>query len=144
MVNATMVRFGYPATLIAEHDHWVVLLRPAAVTLGSLVLVSKSDAEAFGDLPREAFAELGEVVRQVETRLRTFVDFEKINYLMMMMVDPHVHYHVIPRYSRPRRFDGDAYPDAGWPGLPDMGRALDLDPATASRMVDRLRSGKPA
>ena len=31
--------------------------------------------------------------------LRGFVAYERINYLMLMMVDPDVHFHVIPRYT---------------------------------------------
>lgn len=44
MVNATIERFGYPATLVAETAHWMVLLRPQAVTLGSLVIAAKGEA----------------------------------------------------------------------------------------------------
>ncbi len=39
-MNKTIVRFGYPATLVAEYEHWVVLLRPEQPTLGSLVLAA--------------------------------------------------------------------------------------------------------
>src|SRR5690606_24257005 len=42
-MNATIAKFGHPATLIAEYAHWVVLLRPAQPTLGALVLAAKSD-----------------------------------------------------------------------------------------------------
>jgi diadenosine tetraphosphate (Ap4A) HIT family hydrolase len=56
-MNPTILKFGYPATLIREFDHWLVLLRPAQVTLGSLVLAAKSDATAYSGLSREAFAE---------------------------------------------------------------------------------------
>src|SRR3546814_2464599 len=35
-MNDTILKFGYPATLIREYEHWVVLLRPAQLTLGSL------------------------------------------------------------------------------------------------------------
>src|SRR3546814_13742539 len=57
-MNETIVKFGHPATLIAEYEHWVVLLRPAQPTLGALILAAKSDATAFGDLPTEAHTEL--------------------------------------------------------------------------------------
>src|SRR3546814_16377511 len=52
-MNATIQKFGHPATLIAEFDHWIVLLRPARPTLGALVLAAKSEATAFGDLRSE-------------------------------------------------------------------------------------------
>ena len=54
MANATMEKFGYPGTLVRDFEHWVVLLRPAQVTLGSLVLAAKDDATAFGALPPAA------------------------------------------------------------------------------------------
>ena len=44
----------------------MVLLRPAQVTLGSLVLAAKSDATAYGALPREAFAEQADAVAAIE------------------------------------------------------------------------------
>ena len=34
-MNATLEKFGWPATLVKEFDHWVVLARPAQPTLGS-------------------------------------------------------------------------------------------------------------
>ena len=49
MANATMRKFGYPETLIRQWDHWAVLLRPAQVTLGSLVL---ADLERQGLIER--------------------------------------------------------------------------------------------
>ena len=54
-MNPTIEKFGYPATLVREFKHWLVLLRPAQVTLGSLVLAAKNDAKAYAALPREAF-----------------------------------------------------------------------------------------
>lgn len=132
-MNDTIHRFGYPATLIAEYEHWVVLLRPAQPTLGSLVLTAKSEATAFAALEPTAYAELANVSRDIEVALRAAVDHTKLNYLMLMMVDPHVHAHVIPRYEGSRSFEGRAFPDAGWPKLPALGEAVELDaPGIAS------------
>src|SRR4051794_38690257 len=105
-MNPTIEKFGYPATLIEEFEHWLVLLRPAQVTLGSLVLAAKSEATAYSDLPRGAFAEQADAVAAIETALVSFVAYDRINYLMLMMVDPNVHFHVIPRFSRPRNWNG--------------------------------------
>lgn len=139
-MNATIEKFGYPATLIAEWDHWVLLLRPAQPTLGSCVLAAKSDAEAFADLPAAAFAELSVVTRVIETMLKAAVGYQKINYLMLMMVDVHVHFHVIPRYDGSRTLAGIAVDDAGWPGQPALGDALALDPAQIAALIAELRA----
>src|SRR5262249_49292494 len=88
VMNRTIPTFGYPDSLVTEYDHWVVLVRPDQVTLGSLVLAAKSEVTAYGGLSPEAFAEQGEIVAAIENALRGFVAYEKINYLMLMMVDP--------------------------------------------------------
>ncbi len=138
-MNETMRKFGYPASLVAEFEHWVVLLRPAQPTLGSLVLAAKSDATALSDLPAEAHAEMKRVSTAIETALRQFVDYAKINYLMLMMVDPHVHAHVIPRYEGGRTFEGTEFTDAGWPKLPELGSAVTLDDAQIASLVAALK-----
>ena len=138
-MNETIAKFGYPATLIAEYDHWVVLLRPAQPTLGALVLAAKSDAKAFGDLPAAAHAELKVATAAIETALGQAVGYAKINYLMLMMVDPHVHFHVLPRYEGERSGAGLTVADAGWPAQPDLGQAVKLDDAQIAALTGWLK-----
>ena len=118
--NATLRKFGYPRTLLHEGRHWAVLVRPAQPTLGSLVLCALEEETSYGDLPPQAYIEQGELVAKIEQMLRSFCNFERINYLMLMMVDPHVHFHVLPRYSGERQFGGDDFVDKGWPAIPDL------------------------
>lgn len=137
-MNETIEKFGFPETLVHEYEHWVVLLRPAQPTLGSLVLAAKSDCTNFSALPAEAFAELAAVTKAIEDALKTFVRYAKINYLMLMMVDPNVHFHVIPRYDGAREFAGTEYIDAGWPKVPDLGSAVALDADAKAALRDAL------
>ena len=137
-MNPTIEKFGYPHTLIKEHEHWLVLLRPAQVTLGSLVLAAKSDATAFGQLPAGAFAELSEVIVRIEKALKAFTHYERINYLMLMMVDPHVHFHVFPRYSEPRNWKRLELRDAGWPAPPRLDTAVALDAELTAELASEL------
>ncbi len=138
-VNETIRKFGYPETLIEEFDHWVILLRPAQPTLGSLILAAKSDLTSFADLPDAAFAELALVSRAIETALSAAVAHEKLNYLMLMMVDPHVHYHVIPRYSGTRAHGDVTFEDHGWPKLPELAKAVALDDAQIETLTEWLK-----
>lgn len=138
-MNETIAKFGYPATLIAEYEHWVVLLRPAQPTLGALVLAAKSDATAFGDLPAEAHTELKIAAAAIEVALSQAVGYAKINYLMLMMVDPHVHFHVLPRYDGERSGAGLTVVDAGWPAQPDLGQAVKLDDAQIAALTGWLK-----
>ena len=137
-MNPTIEKFGWPGSLVREFEHWLVLVRPAQVTLGSLVLAAKSDATAYGDLPRAAFAEQSDAVAAIERGLRAFTDYERINYLMLMMVDPNVHFHVIPRYSGTRSWNGLDFPDTGWPGPPQLGGAIALSPGQLGALAAKL------
>ena len=143
-MNETILRFGYPATVIQEYEHWMVLLRPAQPTLGSLVLAAKGEATAFADLTAEAFAEMHVVIGDLEAALAHTVAPAKINYMMLMMVDPHVHFHVIPRYEGQRSAHGLTVADAGWPKLPALTEAVTLAPAQVGALAAWLKSRWPA
>lgn len=138
MTNQTAVRFGYADTLIREYEHWLVLLREPQATLGSLVLCAKSDATEFSALPMEAHTEMGTVVGEIENALKTAFAYEKINYLMLMMVDPNVHFHVIPRYSEPRTACGLTIPDPGWPALPKLGEAREINSSERESLIAHI------
>ena len=78
--------------------------------------------------------------------LADFCSYERINYLMLMMVDPNVHFHVIPRYSEARQWDGVEFPDAGWPGPPRSstprlyaGQIAQLATELAVKLFDKFR-----
>ena len=138
-MNPTMTTFGYPGTCIHESEHWAVLLRPRQPTLGSLILVARSDAECFSDLPPEAFTELGLVIGAIERTLTNEFTYDKINYLMLMMVDRNVHFHVIPRYVDPRELGDVVIVDAGWPGPPDLKACAALSDDAMQALAARLR-----
>ena len=138
MTNQTAVRFGYPDTLIREYEHWLVLLREPQATLGSLVLCAKADVTEFSALPMEAHTEMGLVVREIEHALKDAFNYQKINYLMLMMVDPNVHFHVIPRYSEPRSACGLTVADPGWPALPKLAEGRDITAIERDALIEYI------
>ncbi|WP_419251600.1 HIT family protein [Caulobacter sp. ErkDOM-YI] len=138
MSNPTAVNFGYPDTKVAETDYWLVLVRPKQPTLGALVLICKEEAQAFSQLSPAAFADLKVAIDGIERLLGRFVAYEKINYLMLMMVDRDVHFHVIPRYEGARVHEGRSFADAGWPAAPALGATVDLDPQAAAALATLL------
>ena len=91
--------------------------------------------------PEEA-AEFPVVVGRLEAALRGAFSFDKINYLCLMMVDRHYHFHVIPRYETPRSFDGAEFTDEAWPRFPTIG-VTPSDEAFLIRLRDHLRGFLP-
>ncbi len=143
-MNATMSKFGYPTSMLAEYEHWVVLLRPQQVTLGALVLVCMEAVTSFGALSPAAGAELVAVAKDIEQTLAAAFAHDKINYLMLMMVDPDVHFHVLPRYAAARSLGEQEFTDVAWPGPPRLDQVNPTDADSNARIRAALMAHWPA
>lgn len=138
-MQAFIDKFSLSTLTVATYGHWVVSVRPAQTTFGALVLSLARPCSSLGELSSDESSELAVVYRDIEAVLREFVDYERINYLALMMVDHHVHFHVLPRYSMPRTFEGLEFPDAGWPGPPAGLASGPGDPAVVRAISERVR-----
>lgn len=143
LMNDTIQKFGYPESLILETSHWVVLLRAKQVTIGSLVLACKGPAQTLAEISTEAAKDMPLAVKLLEDILQKSFSPNKINYLALMMVDPHVHFHVIPRYSSEVELEGTLYKDTGWPKHPAMTQPLELTTTQLDYVKSRLLANSP-
>lgn len=139
-MNVTMEKFGYPHTLVAEFDHWTIQLRPSQVTLGSLALINKSEAKHLGELLEEEWTEFTVVSRFAEELLRRNFNAEKFNYLALMMKDPNVHFHLIPRYSQAQGFAGQTFNDIDWPNKTSLEK-IEVSDEVFAQILEKLKEG---
>ena len=140
MNDVMMKTFDYPRTLIREFKYWVVLLRDFQSTLGSLVLVNKSGAKHLGELSSEEWTEFAEVSRFAENLLRETFGAEKFNYFALMMADPNVHFHLIPRYSGEVEFAGEVFRDRYWPKPAELDD-VEVSQEMFARLLEKLKAG---
>ena len=75
----------------------------------------------------------------IEQALASFCSYEKLNYLMLMIVDPNVHFHVIPRYAGTREWNGLTFADEGRPGPPQLQAARKLEAEQIAALRDALK-----
>jgi len=139
-MNKTFLKFGYPDSLLKNYKYWGILLRPQQTTLGSLVIVCKENVSSFSEVSNEAFIEFAKIIKDVERTLFTLFNYDKINYLMLMMVDTDVHFHVIPRYAEQKEFLAAKFYDTNWPHPPDLAVYNDIDAKLFKNLRDHLRS----
>lgn len=142
-MNATIEKFGYPDNVLFEGDYWVVLLRPQQITAGSLVLACKEDATSFSQVSPAAWSELPQATAGIEQMLTDSFQYEKINYLALMMVDREVHFHVLPRYSSPRQAAGVTFSDDNWPTPPDVTQSTPMTEEQFDELRGLLRRSWP-
>jgi diadenosine tetraphosphate (Ap4A) HIT family hydrolase len=138
-MNVTLQKFGYPGRVIREYEHWVVLIRPVQLTLGSVIIAAKSEVTSFGALRPEEMAEWPGAVRTFESVMRRHFGAEKFNYLALMMVDPNPHFHGIPRFPAPVTFQGRSFKDELFPKPPSLDVVNDCPPEVLAALQDHLR-----
>jgi diadenosine tetraphosphate (Ap4A) HIT family hydrolase len=56
-----------------------------------------------------------------------------------MMIDPHVHTHVLPRFAKPQDFAGVTFSDAGWPALPDLKSNTEISADVRAALLSEMQ-----
>lgn len=113
-------KFKVNEYIIYESKHWIWSLRPHQATLGAGILSLKRECHAFSKLNEEEYKDLNKIIKVIEPTLKKAFNYDVINYLMLMMFDRHVHYHILPRYENPVNFLEVTWKDENWPGVPKL------------------------
>ncbi|MBS3167997.1 HIT family protein [Candidatus Woesearchaeota archaeon] len=126
-------------TLIKEYNHWHLLINYMQPTLGSSLIVLRGrHIERVSELKRDEHLEYLKIVKELERALKESFQPDKINHLMLAMVEPHVHYHVVPRYAEERNFAGYNWIDREFGGMPKMSVETRERPVLTD-IIDQLR-----
>ena len=120
-------KFRTEDLLVVRNAYWRWAVRPQQCTLGATVLSAARECYAWSNMTPEEFVGLKKMLGTVEAALKTCFSPDKLNYLMLMMIDSHVHFHVLPRYGGERRFHGAVWTDESWPGPPNLLQAAPVD-----------------
>ena len=137
IITAFRSQFELDRLTVVETEHWIWSIRPDQVTLGSSIISLRREVCAFAACTQAEFQDLKVICESMESSLKAEFKYDKINYLMLMMRDPLVHFHVFPRYSAQPSFAGSAWPDANWPKPPDIFQTLD-DASLSGKIVEAL------
>lgn len=103
-----------------ETEFWIWSLRPVQGTVGAGVLSLKRECPVLSEVTKEEFADMKQAVNVIEETLKKTFQYDIMNYLMLMMVDKQVHYHVFPRYEQSVELNGRTYKDQNWPKPPEL------------------------
>ena len=123
---------------VAEEAGWAVSIRPGQVTIGSMVISALDGHLDFQDLSPGEAAGLASAFATAERLAKEVFGAVRINLACLMMKDPIVHFHVIPRYMEPVERYGRTWVDADWPGPPTFGGASVDDDDVLRAIRDEL------
>ena len=93
--------------------------------------------EKIPDLNQSELNEYLHAVQEYETAIRKSFKPERINHLMLGNVEPHVHYHMMPRYSSQIKFAGLTFEDSNYPKMSILNPGI-KEQRTLKRIIDNI------
>ncbi len=119
MENCILCDREFGQTKIREYKNWMTKINFKQPTLGSALIVPYKHITRLEELSKEEKEEYWEVIIDLEKSIRRAFNPDQINYQMLSNLEPHIHYHVIPRYRSIRNFSGMEWFDLNFPKNPD-------------------------
>lgn len=120
VLNEFKEKFKVNEYKIHESEYWIWSLRPHQATIGAGILSLRRECLNFSELKPEEFTDLNNIIKIIETTLKKAFDYDVINYLMLMMFDKHVHFHIFPRYEKSVEVMSKTWEDKNWPAIPTL------------------------
>ena len=104
--------------LLAESEHWLIILAPDQRNLGTCVVALKREETKLSGLKDGEWADLSRVVNKLESAIGKAFNPTHFNWGCLMNSSyledppcPHLHWHFIPRYREPVEFRGKRFGD---------------------------------
>ncbi|MFA6194010.1 MAG: HIT domain-containing protein [Parcubacteria group bacterium] len=103
----------YTEGFLKEYDHWALEVSYRQHTLGCYIIFCKRPVEKISELKTEELDDLKNVMGEIEATLSKIDIFkpDRFNYFQMGNKLNQLHFHGIPRYNSPRKFDGKEWVD---------------------------------
>ncbi len=120
LMDEFIKKFKIKELLILRTNYWTWSVRPDQATIGSTIISLNRKENCFSNISNLESADYMNILKIAELTTKHVFNFQKINYLTLMMVDNYLHTHVIPRYSSTKCFFDKKWTDIGWPGQPDL------------------------
>jgi diadenosine tetraphosphate (Ap4A) HIT family hydrolase len=129
-------KFMIERLIVLDDGEWTLSVRPGQLMLGSMVLSSTLGSVDFAGIATSSGSGFISMLERAEAVTRALYGAVRINVICLMMQDPVVHFHILPRYDRPVERYGLVWQDEDWPG-PPVFRPL----VTPGGIVQEIRNG---
>lgn len=125
--------------VVTENDHWTMVVNENQATLGRVFFALKRHETDVAALTADERESLWALLTQAKNALVNLFAPDHFNYMFLMNLDPHAHFHCFPRYAAPREFAGQTWTDDQYGGHYDPAQTRPLDDATRDSLVMALR-----
>ena len=125
--------------VVLGNDHWTLVLNDNQATLGRVFFALNRHETDIAHLTDAEVLSLWAFVRETKAALTALFAPDHFNYMFLMNLTPHVHFHIFPRYAQPREFRGQSFADSQYGDHYDPHESRALDAGAEEALIAALR-----
>lgn len=135
-----------PKTQILETKYWSAGLSDNQAYFGRAYVTLRVHKDSLSKLSKEEWNDFEKIVKTLELVYKSTFGAEPLNWGCFMNhafrdepSNPHVHWHIYPRYSKPPVFDGISYSDEGFGSMYDNSKEKMVSPGVVEKIASKIR-----
>ena len=125
--------------VVLENNFWTLVLNENQATLGRVFFALNRHETDIAALTDAETLSLWAFVRETKAALAALFAPDHFNFMFLMNLTPHVHFHIFPRYAQPAEFSGQSFPDSFYGDHYDPAESRTLDAGTEAELIATLR-----
>ncbi|MEK6860643.1 MAG: HIT family protein [Nanoarchaeota archaeon] len=133
-------------SLIYESKYWRITLAPDQGYLGRCYINLRRHIEKLSELKKEEWIDFAELVKIMESALKKAFCVVMFNWTCLMnnayqdeLPNPHVHWHLRPRYDHKVEFSGVIFEDKEFGKHYDRTRNLEVSDEIRNKIISRIK-----
>ena len=125
--------------VVLNNDLWTLVLNENQATLGRVFFALNRHETNIAALSPDEVASLWAFLGATKAALTALFAPEHFNYMFLMNLTPHVHFHIFPRYAGRREFAEQTWTDTRFGDHYDPDETRALDDAAEQALIAALR-----
>jgi len=132
--------------LIFETKFWKVVIASDQAYLGRCYVILKRHCGDLAELENSEWSDFIEIVKKIESALKKSFNATMFNWICLMnnaykndSPNPHVHWHLRPRYNHKVEFAGEVFEDPEFGHHYSKKRKQKVSDVVKKKIVDRIK-----
>lgn len=131
--------------LVHKTERWLVYTHQQQGYLGRCVVTARRSLTSLSDMTDEDWLDFAALTKDYESKIKDVFGATMFNWTCMMNnaykggEEPHVHWHVRPRYSKDVSFQNTIFSDPQFGHHYDRLHNIDIDEATYRAIAEKIK-----
>lgn len=125
--------------VVLSNNRWTLVVNDNQATLGRVFFALNRHETDIARLTDDEVLSLWAFVRETKAALSALLAPDHFNFMFLMNLTPHVHFHIFPRYAAPRELAGQSFSDSRYGDHYDPNESRAMDAGVEPALVDSLR-----